>query len=134
MSKELSNEQKEILRIARNELTPQERKDVRQRWEWENCLDAWLDSKTPETVREGMKNPEKLKIYLDGRTMRLLQMMDNGVDESEAMETLFPMQVILDEDGEEEEWETIDPDESEELKAKLMEGIEQDEDSEENDE
>jgi hypothetical protein len=98
----------EELRMINNDLTPQERKVLRTWEEWESCLTAYLDSTHPKLVREQAQDPEKTRVFLDGKTLQLLRRKESGEAETEIMPTLFPM---WQEASEEEAEEEISPEE-----------------------
>lgn len=83
----------DALRILRNEMTPEERANVRTKHQWASCLTAYLDSARPSLIRARLAEPrETFLTWMDGKTMDLVAAtVVGGQSTPEALAEIFPM-------------------------------------------
>lgn len=78
-------------RVLRGELTQAERKGLRASEAWETCLNSFLDSAKPSSIREWLKTPEEARTFLDSKAVQLLHRTGLEEEETEVLKDLFPM-------------------------------------------
>ena len=88
----------EETRLLANQMTPEERKNLRQTPAWESCFNSWLESETPSVIqRKLLLDPvlreeaeEEFLRWMDGKAILLFNAQLKGADEVEMMQELFP--------------------------------------------
>ena len=88
----------EEMRLLSNQLTPEERHNLRRTEFWETCFRSWLACEQPSEVARTLllrpaKDPNAEEEFLksmDGKAILLFNAHLKGRDEMEMLESLFP--------------------------------------------
>ena len=80
-------------RLLVGDLTPAERKAVRQGAYWETSLTSYLDSERPSVIRDWLEKPRETFLrHLDSKAWSLALAVEMGQEEEvEALKEIFPM-------------------------------------------